>query len=136
MSWLKRLSLSSTKAEKQSASSASAACAKLSRRSWPFLKSPTEQSEVEEEESAPLEGRIQRVSVIRPPIGGGEYKGALPAGQSSPASKGARKLEDSLNEDLLIQVFLHLSLEVYPSLCWISMPWPHHLSLDQVTCSS
>ena len=110
MAWLRRLSLTGSKQDKQS--SGSNKCSNLSRRSWPFRKvSMTPEDEDELEESCPTED-LKRVSVIRPPVGGGEYKGALPSGQSLTPRQGKCLFEDSINEDLLVQIFLNLSLEV------------------------
>ena len=127
MSWLKRLSLSGSKADKQTAS-ASATCAKLSRRSWPFSKtSMTLEDDEQDEECASVESKMQRLSVIRPPVGGGEYKGALPAGHASPRSSGTSLFEECMIEELLVQVFLNLSLEV----CSSCFPYTVHIAHQQ-----
>ena len=113
MSWLKRLSLSGSKADKQK-DNASATCSQLSRRSWPFRKVSMTPEDEELEESTAAQDKMQRHSVIRPPVGGGEYKGARPGGQTSPVSHSSCLFEDCMLEDLLVQVFLNLSLEVCP----------------------
>lgn len=72
----------------------------------------TAEDEDEVEESCRIEERLQCVSVIRPPVGGGEYKGALPEGQQITPRQGRCLFEDVINEDVLVQILLNLSLEV------------------------
>ena len=112
MAWLKRLSLSGSKADKQ----ANSTCSNLSRRSWPFRKTSMTLEDDEEDQQEESMPALQRRSVIRPPVGGGEYKGALPGGQPVTPRQGLCMFEDCMFEDLLVQVFLNLSIEVHPFL--------------------
>ena len=125
--WLRRWSLPNSDRSEANAvterSSVSAApqqlVGKLTRRSWPFsrpsLQAENADEDAEEDPGTALQNSLARVSIVRNPVGGGEYKGALPGVNGLPGTSprgGQLRFEDALIGDLLVQVFQHLTLEV------------------------
>ncbi|KAK9808372.1 hypothetical protein WJX73_007877 [Symbiochloris irregularis] len=124
--WLRRWSLPSTSRSDANAvserSSVSAApqqmLGKLSRRSWPFsrpsLQADNNDEDPEEDACAALQNSLGRVSIVRDPVGGGEYKGSLPQVNGLPGASprnGQLRFEDAIIADILVKVFQHLTLE-------------------------
>ena len=68
--------------------------------------------EEQAEEASLTDLARQHFRVLRPPVGGGDFKGALPGGHASNNSPRSSVFEDCMVEALLVQVFMNLSLEV------------------------